>query len=489
MTVGNYSEYPAIFILRVWLMAILVLTLWLATPQPVHADVAPPENPPGANPQPGSQTTQVRMQAETVVMVVRSQSVNSSPAQAEVSADFTMHNLGSTDEHLDVRFPLSFWDGESDGFGNFPEIPDLTASVDGRSVTTQRVLFAAKDGTSIPWAVFSVTFPAGKDVHIQVKYTQDGYGYSPYVAFRYILETGAGWKDTIGSADLIVRLPYDANDVNVVIYDFTGFSGATRNFTLAGKELRWHYDNLEPTTENNLSVSLVIPEVWQSVLKEKTNLANHPGDGESWGRLAKIYKELSLEKHGAMRSDPTALKLYSLSLEAYEKCLQLLPKDGLWHAGLADLLWLHYYYNVYFMGINDTSELERSLQEIQLSNQYAPDNDVAKNLMDEINYDLPGAISAQNGHYTILALIAPVIETPTEIIPEPTNTRPAATQVKTASTIKRTPTAHANLQPVVTKQNTPAPTKKPAPHLPLCGAALLPLLFLLSFKLWQWIRS
>ena len=49
-----------------------------------------------------------------------------------------------------------------------------------------------------------------------MSYTVNGYGYYPQIAFDYVLETGAGWNGTIGSADIIVDLPYDASDLNVL---------------------------------------------------------------------------------------------------------------------------------------------------------------------------------------------------------------------------------------------------------------------------------
>ena len=51
-------------------LAILTLILF-AFPSTVFADVAPPINPPGSNLQPGSEVTQVRMMAETVLVEVQ----------------------------------------------------------------------------------------------------------------------------------------------------------------------------------------------------------------------------------------------------------------------------------------------------------------------------------------------------------------------------------------------------------------------------------
>jgi hypothetical protein len=90
-------------------------------PKAVHADVAPPEAPPGTNLIPGNETTQVRMVAETVTLTISKDPAHSQEAIAKTEAVFTMRNLGTAEENMQVRFPLSFFNGNSDGFGNFPE--------------------------------------------------------------------------------------------------------------------------------------------------------------------------------------------------------------------------------------------------------------------------------------------------------------------------------------------------------------------------------
>src|SRR5512138_3042465 len=90
--------------------------------QDAHADVAPPQTPPGANLNPGQENTQVRMIAETVLLTVQQDPQDDRGAVATTVATFTMRNLGTTVKNMQARFPLSFYTGNSDGFGNFPEI-------------------------------------------------------------------------------------------------------------------------------------------------------------------------------------------------------------------------------------------------------------------------------------------------------------------------------------------------------------------------------
>jgi hypothetical protein len=257
------------------LIAVFLVTLFSV--KSARADVAPPEAPPGSNLVPGAETTQVRMVAETVLLIVAKDPADSKGAIARTEATFTMRNLGNVEEKMQVRFPLTFFNGYSDGFGNFPEIANIAVKVNGKAVPTRRELqpFFAAQGQSyqeradIPWAVFDVAFPPSRDVTIEVAYTVNGYGYYPYEVFKYVLETGAGWNGTIGVADVIVRFPYEVNEKNVWMKeaDYAGYGDPTSGGVLSGKEIRWHFADLEPTQENNIEVLLVAPSLWESVLK------------------------------------------------------------------------------------------------------------------------------------------------------------------------------------------------------------------------------
>jgi hypothetical protein len=196
---------------------VLILALFCSTLifSPARADVAPPESPPGVIISPGSDSTQVRMLSEVVTLTIGSSA--DLIGKAKTSAVFIMRNLGSADENIDVRFPLTY--GEALYYDNkYPEISDFSVQVGDSSVPTSRITSVDQaSGKTIPWASFTVKFPVGQDVKINATYTAQGFGYEPFLTFRYILETGAGWKDTIGVGDIIVQLPYAANQQNILI--------------------------------------------------------------------------------------------------------------------------------------------------------------------------------------------------------------------------------------------------------------------------------
>ena len=461
MKLTSPSQPSAYQCVRLVAAAMLAFLGVFALFTPARADIAPPRQPPGASLLPGSRATQVQMLAETVTLAVQPKSSSGSAGQVEVTAEFQMRNLGSTAEQMAVRFPLTFFDGASDGFFRYPEIEDLAVQVDDRATGTRRVLEPYPGSyyqTPVPWASFGVTFPPGENVDIRVTYTGEGTGEYPLVAFQYILETGAGWKDVIGSADVILRLPYEANNLNVLLEGSTGFSTTTPGAVLEGNEVRWHFENLEPTADNNIEVSLVMPEAWQRVLAERATVKKSPSDGEAWGRLGKAYKEISRLRRG-LREDPGGEELYRLSLESYQKCLQLKPKDSLWHTGYADLLWFYYYWQVYWTQTPDTTELAQAVQELKTALELDPKNKQAQDMLADIGASLPGVVEDTGSGYDYLILTAtPDIWPATpEVLVE--TSVPTETQLSS-------PTATAVFEPTLAPPTEPPPTKVPHTDTP-----------------------
>jgi hypothetical protein len=318
---------------------LLVLLITVANMDIVQADIAPPEPPSGTDPLPGSETTNVRMISEMVVIEIDADNPLDK-GFGNVTATFTMRNLGDIDEQMDVRFPLdqTFRSGNLCNT-NFPQsfpISDLRATINGKTVATQKtyqdiiIPFEEEPGPTITmpcWEYFPVFFPVGKDVIIQVTYTAEPYNYGGY-NYSYVLETGNGWKDTIGTVDIIFQVPYELNDQNFI-------HCIPEECKVSSTKILWHYENLDPTS--NVSVSLLPPPLWQRILIERENTARNPNDGEAWGRLGKAYKESIMQNRG-FRSDAVGEELYQLSNEAYLQAVTLLPNDADWQYGYAVLL-------------------------------------------------------------------------------------------------------------------------------------------------------
>ena len=442
----------------------LVLTSLIIPGGHVRADVAPPANPPGSNLEPGSESTQVRMLAETVLIEVLPDYAPRSLGQARIKADFTMRNLGGGSEMMAARFPISAHDGRS----SLVEVQELSIQVDGRQVSYRRI--AGEDphrlADEATWAEFDVTFPPSEEVDITVSYLLNGTGYYPFVGYEYILSTGAGWKDSIGSADIILRLPYDVNQQNFLAFFSAGTGGFDEvppTYTLQGREVRWHFDNLEPTSDDNLDFSIVAPAAWQKVFIEQGNTAQNPNDGEAWGRLGKAYKEIPfLPKE--LRPDPGGQELFDLSQQAYQRCLVLLPEDSLWHAGYAELL-----YNYYSLKLrwNDPynpliyplmAELDRALE-------LDPTNQLALELAQYLSWDLPEVVvKGENGFVFLYLTAMPTLQPQ----PEPATVPPEPTAIPET-------VAPATFPPSTESPSTEIPEPANKPALPFCGTAALAL--------------
>jgi hypothetical protein len=321
-----------------------------------------------------------------------------------------------------------------------------------------------------------MTFPAGKEVLIQVTYLVEGEGEYPFIAFRYILHTGSGWYGTIGVADLIVRLPYEATPQNVILDTEIGWSTTTPGGVFSGKEIRWHFEDFEPGYAQDFSISLVMPLVWRAVLREQENLVINSQDGEAWGRLGKLYKESFFLRRG-FREDTGGLELYSLSREAYQQAVTLLPEDALWQAGYADLLWNHWYYSERFMEFPDYAELTEALQRLKKSIELDPYNEKAITLLDDIRYAFPEAVQERDGEYILLFLTA----TPTAVpsgTPFPILTATLVPTRTAAPTLKPTYT----LEPITSTftPEVPTPISSPTNSLAepkgnpeVCGVVIL----------------
>jgi len=360
------------------------------------------------------------MLAETVLIEVQPDNQKDSLGMARITANFTMRNLGTTPENMAARFPIS----ANNGWGEYPELSNLSIKVNSTQTQFLRINYPdiRWQDKDVPWAEFNVTFPVGKDVNIEIAYTLKGSGYPPFTAFYYILETGAGWFGTIGSADIILRLPYPANQQNVILDQQIGWSETTMGGVFSGNEVRWHFDDFEPDSEGpvqNMEFSLVSPAAWKGVLDGQSYVDQHPSDGEAWGRLAMAAKHVFFKGKG-YRTDPGGEELFARSVEAYEKCLALKPQDAQWHAGFADLLSERAYWDSWSMGV--TQDAMRAIQEINTALNLAPTDEVVLNIAENIFYSFPGSLVQTNNGYEFPWLT----QTPTPFPATATNVNPAS---------------------------------------------------------------
>jgi len=276
--------------LRKALLVTLVLGAVISTG--ASADVGiPPWALQGAVLSHGESSTQVQMVSEDVVIRIEEQTNEgifdygneryaASILVGHVEAVFEMRNLGSADEAFDVWFPL--WLPWYPWGAQVAPVRDFQAWVNDVPVDT--LVIETMDNTGIditevhPWAVWPMQFLAGEDVEIRVAYDTYPTGDLPYAHFDYILETGAGWAGSIGTGQVTFQLPYNADEMFVVV--------AGGDAEMNGAEVRFTFEDLEPTEEDNLSLTILSPAVERSIEAALAEVEAEPDSPQAHLRLA-----------------------------------------------------------------------------------------------------------------------------------------------------------------------------------------------------------
>ncbi|MBI4730973.1 MAG: hypothetical protein HY781_02400 [Chloroflexi bacterium] len=249
-----------------------------------------------------------------------------------VTAEFTMRNLGSSDEIMKVMFPLSALSCY-ESFVYYQVVPESFAvSIDGQKPAVEEITTDNPNPHCDPvrWATFEVVFPVNTTVHISIAYKMQGYqdGYGPEVTtFWYLLESGAAWRDTIGSVDITFVAPYSLTQESAW--------GRPTSYQYDGNQMQWHWENLEPTSANNIQINIINKFVWEVIIEQRNKVAQNPEDDEAWFTLAQIYSWMTVTKHGVGIEN---LHLANLAEEAFQKATQLEPDSAEYHRQFAYFL-------------------------------------------------------------------------------------------------------------------------------------------------------
>ncbi|MCC7371078.1 MAG: DUF4101 domain-containing protein [Chloroflexi bacterium] len=224
--------------LRFLVAVVGALAIFAAAGAPAWADQAPFwESPTGLAP--GHPDIQVRMAAETVDIVIVEQG---DEIHAKVTATFTMVNDGP-EATLKVGFPASthsLFDhlaepdaqgvrrAESPGTFSAYKIRTLDVAIDGQPPRSwrQEVQNAGSAGYGEDWAMWEMTYPAGRTTAVQVTYDQvlTDRASDRWVQPMYVLRTGALWFGSIGEVTVTLR-------------------AETGGAFVGGPELFWHLDD------------------------------------------------------------------------------------------------------------------------------------------------------------------------------------------------------------------------------------------------------
>jgi hypothetical protein len=309
------------------LIAFIVATSnLLATPLSARADVAPPEQPPGNTIAPTADTAVV-MSSERVVIDVQlrpgagnaQRGLVDSASLGRVTAVFTMTNPGPVNETMMTRFPLG---GANDGFYDYPLVQGFAVSVNGKPVSHTLSASKLETESQLMWAHFHTTYPPGARTVISVSYVLSPTGYFPVASYGYVFSTGAAWSGPIGSAELIVRLPYEVNDTNLYVEgDARKRWGAPQ---YRSNEARWVRRRLEPSKADNVRINIISPDRWLKLKEAQRVTASPNAASDDWRALGRAYESVIEAKYViAQRS----LKFVPLMLDAYRKAVALDPNS------------------------------------------------------------------------------------------------------------------------------------------------------------------
>lgn len=230
--------------------ALILLPLVLALP-----DIAPnPRHRSGLAVGPRG-TTEVAMRAEVVELTLHED-------HAEVRAVFDLENTADAAQELEVGFPSEAFpieapvdaglvDGPSPFFGS-GTIYAFVAEVDGAPVRSDFKEVDAADTRRVHrhWVCWPMTFAGRQQRRVEVRYqveTRDPYHVRPFNALEsreliYVLKTGAGWKDVIGKARIVLRCAPDM--------DFARVDTVSPAPTRKGEaEWEWRMESFEPDAD------------------------------------------------------------------------------------------------------------------------------------------------------------------------------------------------------------------------------------------------
>lgn len=333
----------AITRLRLCVAAVLMLAAaWMTLPRSTaQADIGwPPLNPGGSSLEaPEGADTNVRMVSEEVNLTVEAferpvpGNKEDSPAyhmRALVEAVFQMRNLGTADEAFDVWFPLAASLRYPGMLPYWPDniVNDFKVWIDGEPAAFEQVQApdVGNPEQQSTWARFAMRFPAGQDVTVRVNYTLYPSGRRPFGGFEYILQTGAGWKDTIGKAVINVTLPDTVTPENVSLagksIEGLPIAPQPEGYSIENNVIHWELTDLEPGEQDNIYVDVLEPERYRELVRARAQAESAPNSADAQAALARasinaVMVVKSVGQHGGGR------ELGEQINAAYRKALEL----------------------------------------------------------------------------------------------------------------------------------------------------------------------
>ena len=246
------------------------LSILLSSTMPVWADVAP-INRDAKGLITLTAPTQVQMKTEKV-------SVDLYNDSSVVNCTFVMQNFGEPIT-MEVGFPeMNFL--QEDGVKQLntatllgqqqwqdwkirhKDVLKMQVNNQELSLENLQLVCAEQNPDSRPWFVWSEYFDRGMTtikVHYSLPYGTFYHGNKHIGAnnsrsFTYILETGVGWYEYIDEAEIEIRVH------GIELHRIEAVSPMGSVFDLENRVFRWHFNNLEPTSQDNITIIYYDPE-------------------------------------------------------------------------------------------------------------------------------------------------------------------------------------------------------------------------------------
>ena len=294
-----------------------------------HADMAPePEVELGGLQPPQFKPTEVAMLYERVEMELGmfydETAINPIQNRVTVNAYFVMQNQGTVDESMKAVFPSqSAPHCHGAGSGNTFTVYDIEQDtfqvvVDGVTIPTFELEAPYADCSDYPWLAFDVTFPVNKEILVKISYSMKTWNVDFAQNINYILETGAGWKGKIGRGYIILKFPYTVTSENVL-------STTTKGYQSVYNEIFWSFQDLEPTSKDNIQISIVSPNVWLDILRLRHQLAETADAPRVWLDLITKYGGIAYSNKGTFTRDQHYADLIG---SAYEQAIAANPNNA-----------------------------------------------------------------------------------------------------------------------------------------------------------------
>ena len=233
---------------------------------PARADIGPKprSEAPGLEATGDMKGIDVEMAAEHVALTLGRADRDAWVDRLRVEATFHMKNTGG-DAAFEEGFPIGpvknmkGFEIEIDGTKVEPKLVDR---FEGKVVPVTEAEADKYDdsGRHDYWYVWEAKYPAGATRIHKVRYALELFGFSEYRRASYLLSTGSRWKGPIGKAVVTFRTEAP------LTLDHVRSARPLRGGSRGDGEIAWKFENIEPTTEDDVEVQYHMKATWEEDL-------------------------------------------------------------------------------------------------------------------------------------------------------------------------------------------------------------------------------